>query len=323
MKKIYFISTLLLSYFGSVAQTIPTDSLVAKYMFDGNGDDVSGNNYDLTFVNAGLTEDRFGNTNQAMALDSAISYAYSTIGNHETAITIAFWYYSEGQTQPYPHFFDYGNYMFRCHLMSGSIYNSDQGGILIESNNSPTNNEMRGAIKPGEKKWTHVAVSFSNSGIEKLYINGELDKSKTIDNANLKLEDDTLNFGRIFRSGDLAGRNTSQFNGKMDDILVYNRELSSIEVKSIYNYLPLASVASKNNINSNIVIYPNPSKNTIHIRGIDAENSIIKLYNMEGKELLNISSSTLDISLFPSGIYMLKIFEKGSSLPSIHKVIKN
>jgi hypothetical protein len=56
---------------GIVNAQIPTDNLVAWYPFNGNANDLSGNNLNGTSYGATLTTDRFGNNNNAYYLNGA------------------------------------------------------------------------------------------------------------------------------------------------------------------------------------------------------------------------------------------------------------
>ena len=61
-------------------------------------------------------------------------------------------------------------------------------------------------------------------------------------------------------------------------------------------------------------IYPNPSSNLIHIKGLDNQASNLDIYNFTGQliysETINENEHTLDISQFASGMYLLKISNK-------------
>ncbi len=60
-------------------------------------------------------------------------------------------------------------------------------------------------------------------------------------------------------------------------------------------------------------IFPNPTKNLLTFRNIP-ENSIIKIYNLDGRMVKRISSRRkeyiLDISFLKKGLYMIKSFSE-------------
>jgi hypothetical protein len=60
-------------------------------------------------------------------------------------------------------------------------------------------------------------------------------------------------------------------------------------------------------------IFPNPTKNLLTFRNIP-ENSVIKIYNLEGRIVKRISSRRkeyiLDISFLKKGLYIIKSFSE-------------
>ena len=60
-------------------------------------------------------------------------------------------------------------------------------------------------------------------------------------------------------------------------------------------------------------IFPNPTKSTLTFRNIP-ENSIIEIYNLDGRVVKRISSLCneyiLDISFLKKGLYMIKSFSQ-------------
>jgi hypothetical protein len=79
------------------------------------------------------------------------------------------------------------------------------------------------------------------------------------------------------------------------------------------------------NINDNIVVYPNPAQNFIKLSNLNGAESLI-LYNLTGKIMLTqtveADLTEVDISAFDSGIYFIKIYSKNKSI-IIKKIIKN
>lgn len=77
------------------------------------------------------------------------------------------------------------------------------------------------------KKWTHIAVSFDGSTIC-IYLNGKLDASLK----NETILPDTKNV--LFKIGCVEGLAPNFFNGKIDEVSVYNRALTAEEVKILF-----------------------------------------------------------------------------------------
>ncbi|MDY7396180.1 T9SS type A sorting domain-containing protein [Aureibaculum sp. 2210JD6-5] len=69
-------------------------------------------------------------------------------------------------------------------------------------------------------------------------------------------------------------------------------------------------------------IYPNPVVNgKLYIHTFKNAEKKVQLYNILGKELLNITlrGKELNISKFDPGVYILKVYEKGNT--SIRKLV--
>src|SRR6185436_16603858 len=78
-----------------------TTGLIARYTFDGNANDVSGNNNHGTLVGGiTLTTDRFGGANRAYSFNGSNSYisvpASATLNSPTTGCTQAAWVYLYG-----------------------------------------------------------------------------------------------------------------------------------------------------------------------------------------------------------------------------------
>ena len=80
-----------------------------------------------------------------------------------------------------------------------------------------------------------------------------------------------------------------------------------------------ASTASINDYSNAITIYPNPNSSTIEVK---QEFSVAKVYSFTGQELLKSKSKTIDISELPSGVYLLRLYDKSNKVLGTSKVVK-
>lgn len=72
---------------------------------------------------------------------------------------------------------------------------------------------------------------------------------------------------------------------------------------------------------SSVLVYPNPTLNTIYIKGTTIDFKA-ELFNVSGQKILESSNNRLDVSHLEQGMYILKIKESNSSESSF-KIIKN
>ena len=82
--------------------------------------------------------------------------------------------------------------------------------------------------------WYHVAITAQNSGPMRLYVNGKED-GVSIDTAGTLWATGT----RIF-VGSNSGHGMGWFQGQVDDLRIYNRELSAAQIKDTFNGTPPA-----------------------------------------------------------------------------------
>lgn len=79
--------------------------------------------------------------------------------------------------------------------------------------------------------WTHVGFTFSASAVlQQAYLDGAFDNSTTSNNA---MDDTTSNF-YVGALGGTSGALSEYFDGKIDDVRIYNRVLSTSDIKTIY-----------------------------------------------------------------------------------------
>lgn len=328
MRKILpLISILILLFAGTIKAQVSTDSLQACFLFNGNTNDTSGKGRHASILGNGisLTTDRYGNPNSAYSFTGQDGRINANIGSHTDEVTIALWYYSDGQTTPYPHFFDYGDYKFRCHVMWGSIYNSnDRYGILCETYN-PQGNMIRGSVKPTNSTWTHVTVTFNKTTQkQKLFINGVFDREMTIGNGQLNLSDDILCIGRV-RSGATSQTSMTYFNGKIDDLYVYSRELDSAEIVSLATLSnPNTSVQPvENTVEPVVTIYPNPTNDVLNFTVSTELNLDYKIHDITGKLIQSGSEpSSINVGNIPNGVYFITFHNAAKDFISVKKFIK-
>lgn len=212
--------------------------LVASYPFNGNANDESGNgNHGIVF-GATLEPDRFCEANKAYYFNGSSYIATST---HYSApgpeiFTFSLWFkttsvkggkligYGSAQTGA-SSYFDRNIYMTDDGRLYFGVYIGHIDGVnkfgVVKTTDSFNNGE-----------WHHVAATLSADGV-KLYVNGVLkghDPSATSG-------DDLSGYWKIGYDELLYWPEqpvSSFFTGTLDDIYIYDRELSSMEIDQLY-----------------------------------------------------------------------------------------
>lgn len=209
--------------------------LVAYFPFNGNAHDESGNGHHGTVSGAVLSPDRYGNQNRAYRFDRAaknmITVPHSPVFSL-TTISISAWINPSLTTSDSDgaRFVDKGLWGDpECTNYSMSLSSSEKIRVLYEYG-SGTNVSLSSNYTVPLNSWIHAVYVF-NSVEQKMYIyvNGTINNLRE-DSPNPVLNTDNLIFGGAV--GSIV--NTSNFfNGQIDDIRIYNRILTEMEIMAL------------------------------------------------------------------------------------------
>ena len=229
-------------YNGPIPTYLPSNGLMAYYPFNGNPNDYSGNNNNPTVNTASLTSNRFGVANAAYHFDGSSSYM--RIGNSNTLnttnkLTIHTWLKPNGF------------YAGTCHgnsvlmkgdqdYLTGTYFLRFDESHLGTNCSGPVNTTQQNYYGPGLVqspsgyspyvsigKWTNVVLTYDGS-LVKIYINSQLVSSSTQSITTFTNAYD-LFIGRLNSSS-----YPYWFNGDIDEIALYNRDLSQQEINNLY-----------------------------------------------------------------------------------------
>ncbi|HWW01894.1 MAG TPA: LamG-like jellyroll fold domain-containing protein [Candidatus Acidoferrum sp.] len=209
---------------GNSAQVSATPScgptLVARYTFDGNTSDSSGNaNHATAIGSPTFVAGRYGS---AMSLSGASQYAMVPAGIMAgvTNFTLAAWVYWNGGNA-WQRIFDFGNdttqYLFLTPASSSGTLR-----FAMTTNGAGAEQILQTAPLP-VGQWQHVAVT-RNGSTARLYTNGVLAASGTATIAPASFKP-ALNF-----LGESQYAADPLFNGRLDELFIYNYALSDTEI---------------------------------------------------------------------------------------------
>ena len=220
----------------SIAQTVPsyvpTSGLVGWWPFSGNANDSSGNNNNGTVMGATLTIDRFGNANSAYQFDGSSSYI--TIPNSSSLqspgyrLSMTAWVNLAGNSlvgQPFNPILSKNNnganaYMYR--------FTVDFVGLGFYASVNNWNNNTGGFGDTLINSEWYLLTAVLDSSISYFYLNDSLIGSQAF-TTNITADNYPLEIGR-----DMPGI-TEIFNGKIDDVGIWNRALTQQEINNLYN----------------------------------------------------------------------------------------
>lgn len=235
MKKLLLFGVLSfgLNAFAQVPSYVPTSGLIAWWAFNGNANDESGNGNNGTVNGAALTVDRFGNPNSAYNFDGIddevlVNNNASLPINETTSLSFSFWIETNNTSvQRVLSKRDFsGNLGVGVEILTGA------DSVRFYYGDGPSNN-VWGPVSDNSMvygTYMHVVVLVDqNNNLITSYINGNL-------------ESVSLNFssipGSVDNVSDLSiggdGGGNFPFNGKIDDIGIWNRLLDECEIEELY-----------------------------------------------------------------------------------------
>jgi hypothetical protein len=239
MKKqvLIFLMALTNIFSTATAQTAITRGLVAYYPFNGNANDVSGNNLNALVTGATLTIDRRGEYNSAYnfvfkdiwgySQNDEVYIPYNPILN-VTNISVSVWvyprmYHPSGSTI-------LNRYQYTYSTPSGGAWgisfneNSVNATIVAPTNGTVTTNQVLQL-----NSWHHIVMTYDRTFL-KLYINGILTS--------------TISFSLPMNIAGNSGISIGESNqangfwnytfGKIDDVGIWNRALTNTEIQQLY-----------------------------------------------------------------------------------------
>ena len=295
-------------------------NLIAKWNFNGNANDSSGNPNNLTVYNATLTKDRFNNDNSAYYFNGINSYLETLVymlPSGGSSRTITGWFKCDfavsGSYQSVDFtLFDYGN-IADFQRLSLSLY---QKGYLqlTYSANVPTTYDS--SLAYNDQKWHFFAITYNGSRLKTFIDN------KIIFDNNVILN--TLPNNNIFDIGKQIN-DKNYFRGSIDDFAIYNIALTDAEILALYQSQSLAT--TEHSTTENIKIYPTFVDEKIHIDNKKPTKLNIVLFNPAGQKLKNLEFKSdkieLNLSELTKGIYFIEVTDLQSGIKKTKKIVKN
>lgn len=332
MKKIFLINALIVIATFTNAQV--TNGLVAKYSFNnGNADDEAGSNNGI-INGATLTTDRFGCPNKAFSFNAPNSDLITIPNNPAIDFTntddfsIAFWLkvssvYSAGAFLFIKQNSGSWNGYWFCVNNNDAGYCHGPGAFSFYAAAGANHDACADSLISNDTlHWNFVTGVYKGSTNHTyLYVNGILQS------------DSGYSSGSVSNSADLflgGHPNLGFFNGKMDDIRIYNRTLNVLEIDTLFHEASPCSDNTENILTHNTIsVYPNPVENTcnLFLNKHFNQTVLLEIFNVYGQLMTyksfseNNKNITVDLSLLHSGFYYIRL--SSGIEKSFIKILKN
>ena len=229
------------------AQSFLTNGLVAYYPFNGNANDGSGNGNNGTVYGATLATDRFGFTNSAYSFSRTgytpptrkdeIYIPYSPTFN-TTNITVSVWVQ---ETADNAGCVILSRFQYGYSTPSGQTWgigrvaghgNTNAALVMAAASaHGGTGNFLYDVQPPPSNIWYQIAFTYDGL-THKLFVNGQPVNSAVLDIALNTAGHSGVGIG----VSDQANGYWGAFEGRIDDIRIYDRALSGSEVQQLYVY---------------------------------------------------------------------------------------
>jgi hypothetical protein len=210
-----------------------TNGLVAYYPFNGNSNDEIGNNGNSVMNTAISTSNRFGESNKAYRFDKGnyVKVENIQLPQEKQPRSTSLWINPSigfGKMAVCSWGSNALGGLWTLHLWEDAKGQYYTGGFAGEGNNIPVNSNMYKS-KTG---WDFLVITYE-SAVAKLYVNG-IEVGYVFPPSYVASNGSVLNIGTLDQN--FLDQTATQFIGDLDDIRIYNRALSDLEVKSLYKY---------------------------------------------------------------------------------------
>ncbi len=324
-----------------------TNGLVGYWPFCGNANDQSGNGLNGVVNGATLTTDRFGNSNSAYSFNGTNSQIIISDNSQldlTNDFTVSSWFYLNSFGN------QWSNILSKHHQINGQgTYTFGIVSALIPNPQlafqadpyfaTIANSGTGGQV--GLNQWYNCIVSYQkSSSLLKYYLNGALISTVNI---AFNISDTTYNLtiGHEEGTADL----TRWFNGKIDDLGIWNRALTPQEITQLFNQnqcttnitvtdtlvINVGQLSYTNPVtyNNTITIYPNPANDHITIDCGTIANVVgyhIEIVNSLGQVVFNQPMNTQQYTVALNswsgqGIYFVKVYDASNTLLTTRKLI--
>ncbi len=286
-----------LNSFSQVPFYIPANGLAGWWPFNGNANDESGNGNNGTPMNGvALTTDRFGSANSAYYFDGINDYiiSNSSVSYLSDSISINFWinYNSDFGINDLIAFGDNTGVRWGCEVGATSLRCTVGRGC------SGVGNELSFSTSTG---WHMVTYVIKRTRQEIYYDSVYLGYKTNSLPSSLSCATTNLWFGvHVFTL-------STYYNGKLDDIGIWNRALTPLEIQQIYQG---PTGISEHSISNGLIVYPNPVSDELFIIENSTLPENIFVFDALGQKIRTwrTSGSTFFVSIkeLSSGIYYIR-----------------
>ncbi|MBC7383100.1 MAG: T9SS type A sorting domain-containing protein [Bacteroidia bacterium] len=336
---------------GATYNNDPSADLVAWFRMNGNANDFSGNGYNGTVVSSAsnsvnIINDRNVTVNSAYEFSGTgridFQIPSNSVLNNLNQLTVMAWINVNS--------FSGMNYEDRSIISTdetdGKSFNllvtKDQGlfGSIFDVNSNTIGAGVSNTnyVYAPTGTWAHVALTYENGVQSCVFYNGNnAGTVAAFSNSTFNLSNRRYTIGAQGASSGSVFSNFYSMNGDIDDVRIYKRALTAVQIQDIMNATSALSIPppqeSPATISSKLksgIIWPNPSNGLFNLEIENEEPCGISfaITDISGKTVLSEPCKlfesgsfikTFDLDGIQSGYYFLQVMKGG--VTSTHKLI--
>ncbi len=212
---------------------VPSSNRIAYYRFEGNANDAIGNNQGIPVNAPTSVADRFGISNKAYSFNGSTQYiTTSNVYTNPADFTISIWFKTTAVTGGKLIGFGVSqngqSWQYDRH-----IYMNNSGQIYFGVYPSSVHT-INSSLNYNDGNWHLATATLSSTAGITLYVDG----SQVAADAATTTAEYTTGYWRFAydnNAGWTSQPNNFYFNGSLDDVLIYDRVLTAVEINTLYN----------------------------------------------------------------------------------------
>lgn len=251
-----------------------SENLKAYYLLNSNGNDAE-NSYDGSVSGASFSSGEVNNAGDFDGNNDQIDLPNLGMFGDQSA-TVTAWIKVDNSAGANNNIFGFGQ--IGNTDQSFSLRTDSDGGFLFYF----WGNDLGVSTENYYGEWSHVAATYNAStGERKIYLNGKIVGSDTTSSGNFQDQNYVI-----------GGYNGQNFDGKIDELRVYTRELSKKEVMYTMNHRSEEQGQTVFSATSNRQGFLLPFNQNIGFENIDGQESAIKNNNFLSRTSPNFERLT-------------------------------
>lgn len=193
------------------------EGFIAHYRFEENADDWTGNHDGQLENGASIsTDSERGKVLSLDGEDDQVNLGSTNDLDLWQNLTISSWIYSKEDAE---------NKKIYTRRNTLTFWLVNGNGIYFQQGGSPGWGDIHTNSGITRNNWHHVVITHNSNNDAEIYIDGTLKETGT-----LVLESDTSSTAYIGSLG-----NSGYFNGSIDDVMIWDRNLNATEIQNLYN----------------------------------------------------------------------------------------